>query len=177
LLRLALLFAPTGAQQSAVALKSLRYSNQDVAWVSGIIERQPIAEELLGNAMAAGVAIQPVELRRLVSRSGRLRVRSVFRLAAARWDAKRHAGLDAPSSPTVHSLYREALRTAFREPVELSDLAIDGDDLRHAGFAPGPILGKILQALLDWVLEDPARNTRDRLLARAIELRGNLGQT
>ena len=176
LLRLALLFAPLGAQQSAQALKALRFSNQDVAWVSAIVERRTIAEELLGASAGAKVAIRQRDIRRLVSRSGRLRVRSVIRLAAARWAAKREAGLDAPSRVTVHSLYREALRTAFRDPVELSDLAVDGDDLRHTGFAPGPTLGKILQALLDWVLEEPARNTRDQLLARANELRENFGQ-
>ena len=52
----------------------------------------------------------------------------------------------------------------MREPVELSDLAIDGDDLRQLGIRPGPDLGKILSRLLDLVLDDPAMNTRERLL-------------
>jgi hypothetical protein len=30
----------------------------------------------------------------------------------------------------------------------------------------------MLRTLLEWVLEDPARNTHDRLLARARELTG-----
>ena len=40
-----------------------------------------------------------------------------------------------------------------------------------AGFVPGPLLGKILNALRDWVLDDPARNVPERLIARARELR------
>ncbi len=60
-------------------------------------------------------------------------------------------------------------RAAFHEPVEMGDLAIDGDDLRGAGIPAGPAMGKMLQSLLDWVLEDPARNTRTALLARALE--------
>ena len=175
LLRLALLFAPTGAQQSAKSLKALRYSNQDIAWASAIIDRRLLAEELLDHGSDTKEQSRAAQIRRFVSRCGRLRVRSAMRLAAARWAARRHAGLHAPSSVVVHALYRNAIRTAFRDPVELSDLAIDGDDLRHAGFAPGPILGKILQALLDWVLEDPTRNTPELLLPRAVELREKAG--
>jgi len=44
---------------------------------------------------------------------------------------------------------------------------VDGDDLRSAGVPAGPRMGKLLHELLAWVLEDPARNTRDALLARA----------
>jgi tRNA nucleotidyltransferase (CCA-adding enzyme) len=54
--------------------------------------------------------------------------------------------------------------------VDLRDLAVDGDDLRQAGIAPGPGLGKILEALLDAVLQDPARNTREWLLGEARRL-------
>ena len=51
------------------------------------------------------------------------------------------------------------------------DLAVDGTALCQAlGRAPGPWLGPVLSALLDWVLEDPDRNTLERLLERAQEL-------
>lgn len=49
-------------------------------------------------------------------------------------------------------------------------LAITGNDLASAGLARGPAMGVLLERLLDEVLEDPTRNTRDRLLARAREL-------
>jgi tRNA nucleotidyltransferase (CCA-adding enzyme) len=59
---------------------------------------------------------------------------------------------------------------AFREPIELADLAVDGDDLRSAGIATGPALGQILHALLQRVIDEPAANTRDVLLGAAREL-------
>jgi tRNA nucleotidyltransferase (CCA-adding enzyme) len=62
------------------------------------------------------------------------------------------------------------LRSAQRDPLAIADLAIDGDDLRVAGIPPGPMLGKILHALLDLVLADPSRNTRDWLLREATKL-------
>jgi hypothetical protein len=62
------------------------------------------------------------------------------------------------------------LRIAFRDPIDLGSLAVDGDDLRRAGIPAGPGLGKILQALLAAVLERPDRNTTDWLLREAERL-------
>ena len=52
-------------------------------------------------------------------------------------------------------------------PLELKKLAVNGDDLRQIGIAPGPAMGRLLNELLDKVLEDPTRNTREQLLAAA----------
>ena len=53
----------------------------------------------------------------------------------------------------------------------MRDLAADGRDLMAAlGLPPGPEIGRLLHALLEEVLEEPERNERERLLARAREL-------
>jgi tRNA nucleotidyltransferase (CCA-adding enzyme) len=62
------------------------------------------------------------------------------------------------------------LRSAFRDPIDLASLAIDGDDLRSTGIPPGRVLGKILSSLVERVIEDPSRNTRDWLLREAAVL-------
>jgi tRNA nucleotidyltransferase (CCA-adding enzyme) len=51
------------------------------------------------------------------------------------------------------------------EATARSQLALTGDDLRAAGVAAGPELGRILERLLDVVLDDPARNESAALLA------------
>ena len=53
------------------------------------------------------------------------------------------------------------------EATSRSQLAITGADLLALGIPAGPELGRLLSRLLDAVLEDPARNTRERLLALA----------
>ena len=50
------------------------------------------------------------------------------------------------------------------------ELAVDGDDLiAELGMAPGPEIGRILDEMLQAVLDDPARNQRDTLLRLARE--------
>lgn len=60
----------------------------------------------------------------------------------------------------------EAIR-ASGDATSRGQLAITGDDLREAGVAPGPAMGALLDHLLQAVLDDPALNTRERLLAQA----------
>ncbi len=70
--------------------------------------------------------------------------------------------LPAPGS-LLHGV--ERIRAAG-EPLTLKELAVKGDDLIAAGVRPGPDVGEALARLLDEVLEDPARNTREYLLSR-----------
>jgi hypothetical protein len=61
-------------------------------------------------------------------------------------------------------------RVLYRDPIELADLQVDGDDLRRAGIPAGPIYAKILHALLERVLDEPARNTPEALLSEVPRL-------
>jgi putative nucleotidyltransferase with HDIG domain len=62
---------------------------------------------------------------------------------------------------------RELVRSESAQPHRISDLAVTGDDLLGLGFREGPELGRLLQALLDDVVDDPARNDPAWLLERA----------
>ena len=165
--RLTALFAELGPRDAARALKALRASNHEVGWVGEVLERWQALEPALRAALRPGERVPDATVRGWVALAGRLRVGAVMRLAAARFGAEREAGKAAPSADAVASVYRRMARAAFRDPVEIGDLAVDGDDLRSAGVPAGPRMGTLLQELLAWVLEDPARNTRDELLARA----------
>ncbi len=53
------------------------------------------------------------------------------------------------------------------EALSVKDLAVDGTDIMQAlDLPPGPRVGKILELLLEEVLENPALNRRERLLER-----------
>jgi tRNA nucleotidyltransferase (CCA-adding enzyme) len=67
--------------------------------------------------------------------------------------------------------YESMIEEALRTPLSVSMLALDGNDLMgEFGITPGPRMGWILNALMDEVLEDDARNTRDYLASRVTEL-------
>lgn len=62
----------------------------------------------------------------------------------------------------VGELYQEILKD--KECLSLKDLAVTGRDLIRAGCAPGPELGRILNEMLQDVLEHPEHNTKEYLL-------------
>jgi tRNA nucleotidyltransferase (CCA-adding enzyme) len=169
LVRLAVLASDlTGSEVFTLAMK-LRFSRHDAQWMSALIDRwQGMGEEIAAHMTRA--MPNAAVLRRWIARIGRLHVPAFFRLAEARWSARRESGQPAPTAQAVHALYRAALRASLTEPLDLRDLAVDGEDLQRAGVQAGPRLGKILVRLLDWVLEDPTRNTRDLLIEEALRL-------
>ena len=51
-----------------------------------------------------------------------------------------------------------------QECISLKDLTVTGSDLIALGMSPGREIGELLKELLDLVLENPHKNTRDELL-------------
>jgi tRNA nucleotidyltransferase (CCA-adding enzyme) len=169
--RLTMLFLPLGAGAERAA-KSLRFANADAAWIGALAARWWESGEVWGKALLAG-RVPDVVFRRWAAAAGRTRIAPLLRLAAAVWAGDRAAGRVAPGAAALRSAYRRAVRFAYRDAIEVGDLAVDGDDLRAAGIPPGPLLGRILHELLDLVLDDQALNRRDPLLelARRIHAR------
>ena len=64
----------------------------------------------------------------------------------------------------IDALYKQIL--AEKQCVSLKDLAITGSDLIAEGVEPGPEIGEILQQMLEWVIDDPAMNEKEKLLMR-----------
>jgi hypothetical protein len=147
-------------------LRALRCSNHEIRWTVDLVERWGQVGAALRAALLAG-APTDAELRRWAAIAGRTLVADLLRVAAARFAAERAAGMAAPPAERVRAVYRRAVRIAYRDPIGPGDLAVTGRDLMAVGVAPGPGLGIILHRLLEAVVEDPAENDRERLLARA----------
>jgi tRNA nucleotidyltransferase (CCA-adding enzyme) len=91
-------------------------------------------------------------------------------VAIRRWLAAtgEHADDLVALLPAGSAALRKAI-TAVRAknpPLSLKDLAVKGADVIAAGVRPGPDVGDALARLLEEVLEDPSRNTKDYLLSR-----------
>jgi len=169
-IRFAGLLAGLSARDAVDVLAELRASRHEIQSIGTLVDlwnRQ-------GGAMTTSLVVEtpPSDgvIRRWVATTGRLHVGSFMRLASGIWEARRAFGGVAPSKRSVRLTYRRMLQSAFRDPIDLASLAIDGDDLRRAGIPAGPGLGKILQALLSDVLDDPSRNRPDWLLQEGLRL-------
>lgn len=170
MLRLVALFGELSPREAEKTARKLRFSNQQIAWTRIVVEHATRVHAEIGEAHASARPVSPIEMRKWIAAAGRTRIASVLRLVAARLAAQRDAGEAVPGAESSCSLYRRVLRAAFHEPVELSDLAVSGDDLRGAGVGEGPEMGWVLHRLLDLVLEDPRRNTVEELMRLAAEL-------
>lgn len=164
--RISALFAPAQNARVADALKQLRFSNVEVRWIASVIAAWGELASGMTASLIGAEAPSDAVFRRWAAVSGRTRLASVLRLAAARWTAEREAGIPVPSAQRVLSAYRRALRIAYRDPIEVADLAIGGDDLKEIGIK-GPAVGRMLRKLLEHVINEPALNTRERLLSLA----------
>ncbi|HKN64472.1 MAG TPA: HD domain-containing protein [Gaiellaceae bacterium] len=150
-----------GADLAAEGLLRLRYPNALRTHVVRIVRRH-MFQPGKGDARRA---------RRFLRRNGDELAFDLIDHKHADLLGKRGSDGEPPPVEEVERLasFREVVQQELTSPHRLQDLAVDGNDLIELGFRPGPQLGRILHDLLDAVVDEPALNTRDRLLARAKE--------
>lgn len=103
-------------------------------------------------------------VRRAASRVGRDIMEMLFMVQRADTLAQNPASYAGKLAAIEEAevLYGEIVRDS--ECLSIKDLAVNGNDLMAAGIQPGPGLGGILKELLEYVLEQPEKNTREELL-------------
>lgn len=122
--------------------------------------RAAVVAACSASLLDPGAGYAPADVRRMLRRFGVGPVRD--RAAIARAD------LLARSLPTdaLDRLAAEVdAQLAAGAPLSVGDLAVKGGDLIAAlGIPPGPAIGRILDALLEHVLERPEDNEREKLI-------------
>ncbi len=73
-------------------------------------------------------------------------------------------GMKKKETPYRLRKYHAMIEEVLRDPISVGQLAINGVYMKDAlGIAPGPRMGWILSALLEEVLDDPKKNTKEHL--------------
>ena len=67
------------------------------------------------------------------------------------------------------AIYRQIIERG--DCFEIKSLAVNGRDLIGAGIAPGPLLGAILERLVELVIDDQSLNQKETLLEKALEVK------
>jgi len=143
----ALCHAGATEESAEAAVRRLRFSNDEAAQVRAIVAglRVPLPAPGLTR-----------ELRHWLSHH--------------RSHAREIVAVSEPRARRADLLAAIRAVEASGDPLTVRELAVSGDDLAGAGVPPGRAMGEILRRLLEEVLDEPWRNTREHLLARAREL-------
>lgn len=145
-----------GADVSRRVLGRLRYGRDLVDQVAVLVERHLFNTDMGDRG-----------LRRLIRAVGPEHMGDLMALRRADVQGQ---GMGAPTEDVDQFQARVEAEITARRPFSRADLAVDGSDLMNElDLPPGPRLGRILDHLLEKVLDEPEHNERATLLAWARE--------
>ncbi len=144
-----------GEEMTREILKRLRFDNDTINKVCKLVLYHDY-----GNSVTPDMRI----VRRAINRVGEEMFPYLFPVkradVLAQSDYMREEKLE--SIDQWEKIYYEIMDAS--QCVSLKDLAVTGKDLIAEGYKPGPELGRMLNELLNLVLENPQCNTREYLL-------------
>jgi tRNA nucleotidyltransferase (CCA-adding enzyme) len=144
-----------GAEMSDAILRRLKFSNRD---------RERIVA-MVGNHMFWYTPEwSDATVRRFLRRVGKEGVSDLF--ALRKGDVVGRGRGEDPEDELGGLRRRIEAVLEEEQALSVSDLAVTGQDVMAAlGTSPGPIVGEVLRALLERVIEDPSQNQREGLLS------------
>ena len=145
-----------GAKLADELLSSLAFGRREIEPVTRLIAQHMF--QYLPNWSDAAV-------RRFIRRIGAELVLDLLRLRQAD-----NVGSGLPPDAGRLAELRERVTDVLdrHEPLGLRDLAVDGRVLTaELGLTPGPVVGRLLDHLVEFVIAEPARNSREQLLDEA----------
>ncbi len=149
--------AQESADMTAQIMRRLKFDNDTTNKVCRLVKYHDWEISLEKDVKRASI-------RRMVSRIGEDAFPDMFEVNRAdiyaQSEYRREEKLE--KLERIEKLYREIQEK--RECLSLKSLAVTGSDLIGAGMRPGPELGAVLQRMLEAVLAEPERNTKDYLI-------------
>jgi putative nucleotidyltransferase with HDIG domain len=146
--------AQIGAKMTRTALQRLRYGNDFIDRVTTLVDQHMFTTEVADKG-----------LRRLIRRTGKELIFDLLELRRADTIAQ---GTDQSNDDVNDLELRVRDEIDKKRPFGLQDLKINGEDLMQAFDLPeGPVIGLVLNHLLEIVLDEPERNDRDALMTEA----------
>ncbi|SHK24082.1 CCA tRNA nucleotidyltransferase [Paramaledivibacter caminithermalis] len=139
-----------GMELAEKILKRLKYDNNTIKTVKQLIKEHMLKYEIT----------TPRAIKRLINRVGKENIDRLFKLQIA--DIK---GSKAPykfDNINKAKLVCDKILNE-KQPLTLKDLDIDGNDLKALGVSQGKDIGRILNKLLDRVLDNPELNKKEIL--------------
>ncbi|MBI3573662.1 HD domain-containing protein, partial [Candidatus Kaiserbacteria bacterium] len=145
-----------GGRMTKKALEHLRFSKEIIEKVTKLVRWHMFFSDPDQITLSA--------VRRVIANVGRENIEELLNLRICD-----RIGTGRPKEqPFRLRKYMAMVDQALRDPITVSMLAINGNDImKELGEKPGPRIGWTLHALLEEVLEDPEKNIREYLLEKA----------
>jgi tRNA nucleotidyltransferase (CCA-adding enzyme) len=148
-----------GARKTKKILERLKYPKQTIDTVTKLVRWHMFFSDTEQITLSA--------VRRMINNVSRENIWDLMNIRIAD-----RLGMGRPKEdPYRLRKYRAMIEEALRDPITVKMLAVDGNTLmKELHVQPSPKIGYILHALLEDVLEDPSKNTKEYLMNRANEL-------
>ena len=140
-----------GARMTKTILDRLHLSRETVSRVTSLVRNHMFFSDTEQITLSA--------VRRIIAKVGPDHIWSLMQVRECD-----RVGMKKAEAPYRLRKYHAMIEEALRDPISVSQLAIDGNYLMgELHVKPGPRMGWILHALLEEVLEDPSLNTVEKL--------------
>ena len=147
-----------GARMTQKILERMKFPKKTVELVVTMVRQHMFFSDTEAITLSA--------VRRVVAKVGK---ENIWMLMEVR-ECDR-VGMKKVEAPYRLRKYHAMIEEVLRDPISVGQLAVDGKILmEELHMKPGPRMGWILHALLEEVLDDPTRNTREYLDTRVGEL-------
>ena len=147
------------ANMAANIMKRMRYDNNTICLVKTLVLHHDIQ-----------LSDDEVFVRRWINKIGQEAFENLLKVVDANIKAQnpRYYKTNHDKLRKVQEIMNQVISN--NECCSLSKLAVNGRDLVSIGISPGPCMGKVLEKLLDMVLENPKLNEKSVLLEHAVKL-------
>jgi len=152
-----------GASITAKIMKRLKFSNSDIKFVTHLVINHMFHYT---NQWTDGA------VRRFIRKVGMENLDALFELRKA---DRIGNGLKKGESNSIKRL-KQRIEKVIEEDnaITVRDLAVNGYDIMNElNIKPGPLVGKVLNGLLEEILDNPEKNKRETLLTLAKEIAKN----
>jgi tRNA nucleotidyltransferase (CCA-adding enzyme) len=151
-----------GARMTKQIMRRLKFPNADIQRVVNLVRHHMFLFQFETTDKA---------VRRIVRRVGNQNINDLVDLRVG----DRLGSGTKIGYTTKLKRFKERVIDVQKDPIDTRMLKINGNDVvQILGNRPGPAVGRIMDALLEEVLDDPKRNTKSFLTKRARELAADL---
>jgi tRNA nucleotidyltransferase (CCA-adding enzyme) len=151
-------------------MKRMKFSRSEIERNAKLVRNHmfffPHAEEGMSEEEIEKInekAWSDAAVRRFIARVGEENIDDLFQLRIA--DATSNPRTAFQSKEIEHLQQRISEVRAQDMTLKIGDLDIKGEDILKLGISKGPEVGKILNYLLEKVLDDPLLNTKEKLIS------------